>query len=306
MPRILSFGSLNLDYVYHVPHFVRPGETMSPLKREVNCGGKGLNQSIAAALAGASVFHAGKIGRDGQPLIDALRRAGADTSLVAMNDMPTGHAIIQVEPSGQNCILLYAGSNGNITRTQVDHTLAGFGPGDYLILQNEINELSYILDQAAERGLFIVFNPSPMEDALLRLPLERVSLLICNEIEGAALAGCRSEEQIPDALRTRFPHSKLLLTLGSRGSIYDDGVQQLRQPAYKVRAVDTTAAGDTFTGYFVASLAAGLEPRLCLELATRAAAIAVTRAGAAPSIPRMDEVRRCTFSVSSENMTRKE
>ena len=293
MGRILSFGSLNLDYVYQVPHFVAPGETLTPLSRELNCGGKGLNQSIAAARAGAQVFHAGKIGPDGQILADTLRTSGVDISLLEKGEGPTGHAIIQVDPSGQNCILLYGGSNQEITREQVDRALAPFGPGDQLILQNEINQLDYIMEQAAGRGISIVLNPSPMNEGILALPLHLVSLLVLNEIEGAALAGCQEEGPMLDALRSRFPHCRLLLTLGSRGSIYDDGSQRLTQGVCQTQAVDTTAAGDTFTGYFVAADAAGMSVPQCLSLAARAAAIAVSRKGAAPSIPTLEEVEAC-------------
>lgn len=298
MSRILSYGSLNLDYVYHVPHFVAPGETLASSGRDVNCGGKGLNQSIAAARAGAAVCHAGKIGPDGQLLADTLAASGADTSRISLSSGPSGHTIIQVDAQGQNCILLYGGSNQEITRQEVDQALKGFGPGDYLILQNEINCLDYIMEQGAKKGLSIVFNPSPIDAHISALPLHLVSLLVFNEIEGAALAGTSEEGQILDVLRSRWPSCRLLLTLGSRGCIYDDGTQRISQGVYRTKAVDTTAAGDTFTGYFVACLAAGMDAPSCLDLASRAAAIAVSRPGAAPSIPTMDEVRSSTLSLA--------
>ena len=298
MGRILSFGSLNLDYVYHVPHFAAPGETLAPTSRALNCGGKGLNQSIAAAKAGAQVFHAGKIGPDGQILADMLSSSGVDVSLLSRSEGPTGHAIIQVDPSGQNCILLYGGSNQEITQEEVDRALAQFGPGDQIILQNEINNLAYIMEQAAKRGISVVFNPSPMDEAISSLPLHLVSLLVLNEIEGAALAGTQDEEAILPILREKFPQCRILLTLGSRGSVYDDGTQRIRQGAYRANAVDTTAAGDTFTGYFVAASAAGMPIEECLSLAAKAAAIAVSRPGAAPSIPVMEEVRSCQLPLS--------
>lgn len=292
MARILSYGSLNLDCVYHVPHFVTPGETLSSTVRELNCGGKGLNQSIAAARAGGTVFHAGKIGRDGTLLVDALQDSGVDTSLVSVSNGANGHAIIQVDSTGQNCIILHGGSNQEITCDEVDRALEQFGTGDYLILQNEINCLDYIMEQAAKKGLSIVFNPSPISDGIGDLPLHHASLLIFNEVEGAALAGCSDEDQILNILRERWPNCLLLLTLGSHGCIYDNGSRRIRKSAYRTNAVDTTAAGDTFTGYFVACLSAGMSEEECLDLASRAAAIAVSRSGAASSIPVMDEVRR--------------
>lgn len=292
MGKLLIFGSLNVDYVYHVPHFVTPGETLAASKREVNCGGKGLNQSIAAARAGATVFHAGKIGADGQILTDMLSQSGVDISYIQHSSGPSGHAIIQVDPSGQNCILLFGGSNQEITTQEVDQVLTHFGPGDRIILQNEINNLAYIMQQAAARGLDIVFNPSPIDASIQSLPLELVSLLVLNEIEGAALAGTEDESLVLKCLRKQFPLCRILLTLGSRGCVYDDGTQRIQQKACSVEAVDTTAAGDTFTGYFVAADAAGFPPQECLQLATQAAAIAVSRSGAAPSIPIMEEVTR--------------
>ena len=295
MAHILSYGSLNLDLVYQVPHFVQAGETLSSTSRTVHCGGKGLNQSIAAARAGGTVSHAGKIGGDGTVLTDILRESGVDTDFVTVGDGPSGHAVIQVDPSGQNCILLFGGCNQEITHEEIDRALAHFQTGDYLILQNEINGLDYLMTQAARRGLRIVFNPSPIDESIFRLPLGEAWLLIFNEIEGAALAGCDDEEGILNTLRQRWPRCRLLLTLGSHGCVYDDGQRRLRQGIYQAETVDTTAAGDTFTGYFVACMAAGRPEEECLDLASRAAAIAVSRPGAAPSIPTMDEVQRCTL-----------
>ena len=252
MAHILSYGSLNLDLVYQVPHFVQAGETLSSTSRTVHCGGKGLNQSITAARAGGTVSHAGKIGGDGTVLTDILRESGVDTDFVTVGDGPSGHAVIQVDPSGQNCILLFGGCNQEITHEEIDRVLARFQAGDYLILQNEINGLDHLMTQAARRGLRIVFNPSPIDVSISRLPLGEAWLLIFNEIEGAALAGCDDEEGILNTLRQRWPRCRLLLTLGSHGCVYDNGQRRLRQGIYQVETVDTTAAGDTFTGYFVA------------------------------------------------------
>ena len=297
-PRILSYGSLNLDFVYRVPHFVAPGETLSSTDRVLNCGGKGLNQSLAAARAGAKVFHAGKIGADGQILAGVLRESGVDTSLLAVSEGANGHAIIQVDAGGQNSIILYGGSNQEITGEEVDNALQDFGPGDYLILQNEINHLPYIMEQAARTGLSIIFNPSPIDGSIARLPLHLASLLIFNEIEGAALVGREDGEEILNILRKRWPECRLLLTLGSQGCIYDAGGRRLRQGIYHTEVVDTTAAGDTFTGYFAACLAAGMPEEACLDMASRAAAIAVSRPGAAPSIPTMEEVKNYAWPGS--------
>lgn len=301
MAKILNYGSLNLDYVYHVPHFVQAGETLTSTDRQINCGGKGLNQSISAAKAGAEVFHAGKIGVDGDLLTQTLGEAGVDTSFVKRSPDANGHAIIQVDTNGQNCILLYSGSNRSITRAEVDETLSHFGEGDYLMLQNEINELAYIIQSGAARGMKIVLNPSPMEKELLSLPMEKIWLLIFNEVEGEALSAQHNAAKILDVLRQRWKNCRLLLTLGSEGCIYDDGEKRISQASYRVKAVDTTAAGDTFTGYFVAAISEGMDPASAIELATRAAAIAVSRPGAAGSIPSRDVVEAYSFDAFGAN-----
>ena len=297
MMKILSFGSLNLDQVYGVPHFVRPGETLAADGLESFCGGKGLNQSIALAKAGAQVWHAGAVGAaDGQVLLEALREAGVDVSLIRELPGPTGHAIIQVNEEGQNCILLFGGANRQITRQQVDETLAHFGPGDMLVLQNEISQLDYIMERAGEKGMCIVFNPSPMTPELLKLPLERVSWFLLNEVEARDLCGEDiPQEQYPEKLLMRYPGSRIVLTLGDKGSIYQDAERRLTQDIFPVKAVDTSAAGDTFTGFFVAAVAAGEPVEQALEEASRAAAIAVGRPGASPSIPTRQEMLEFSF-----------
>lgn len=289
---ILSFGSLNLDKVYRVEHFVRPGETISGLSLEEHCGGKGLNQSIAIAKAGASVWHAGCVGQaDGTPLLNALQESGVDISLVRQLACPTGHAIIQVDQEGQNCILLYGGANQQITTEQIDQTLAQFQPGDLLVLQNEINNLAYLMETAANRGMTIVLNPSPMNETILSLPLQHVSYFLLNEVEAQELCGEDKDETLyPQLLLERFPNSRIVLTLGSRGSIYQDAHCRIQQPCYKVQTVDTTAAGDTFTGYFLASVSQGTEVAEALKRASKAAAISVSRRGASVSIPTQAEV----------------
>lgn len=290
--KILSFGSLNLDKVYRVAHFVRPGETVSGLSLEEHCGGKGLNQSVAMAKAGGRVWHAGCVGQsDGAPLLKVLADSGVDISLVRKLPSPTGHAIIQVDESGQNCILLYGGANQQITAEQIDHTLAQFEAGDLLVLQNEISGLPYLMEAAARKGLVIVLNPSPMDQAILSLPLQHVSYFLLNEVEARELCGAGSEEaRYPQLLLDRFPHSHIVLTLGAKGCVYQDAHCRIEQPAYTVNTVDTTAAGDTFTGYFLASLSQGAAVADALKTATKAAAISVSRRGASTSIPTKEEV----------------
>ena len=290
--KILSFGSLNLDKVYAVPHFVQLGETLSSSSLVEHCGGKGLNQSIALARAGAKVYHAGCVGtNDGQPLLDILENSNVDTSLIRKLSCPSGHAIIQVNEAGQNCIILYGGANMQVDKEQIDKTLAEFSAGDILVLQNEISSLKYLMEQAAKKKMQIVFNPSPMTPELLDLPLSLVCYFLLNEIEAQAICGKDvPESECASELVKKFPNSHVVVTLGSKGCVYADKNQTFSCPAHAVHAVDTTAAGDTFTGYFTARIAENADISSALNEATIAAAIAVTRSGAAPSIPTLDEV----------------
>ena len=290
--KILSFGSLNLDKVYNVPYFVRPGETLPANALSTFCGGKGLNQSIALARAGSHVYHAGCVGSsDGNILLDALCDAGVDISLIRQLSCSTGHAIIQVDPSGQNCILLFGGANQEVSHEQIDYTLTFFDKGDILVLQNEISCLDYLIRKAAERGMVIVLNPSPMTSSIKQLPLDMVSYFLLNEVEAKDLCGQTADDtQYPSILLELYPKSRIVLTLGARGCIYLDKKQLIRFPACQVDVADTTAAGDTFTGYFISAVANHLPIQEALSFATRAAAISVSRFGASSSIPKKEEV----------------
>lgn len=294
--KVLCFGSLNIDYVYQVPRFVAGGETLAAGSLCRFSGGKGLNQSIALARAGLEVRHAGAVGRDGLFLLEELRQAGVRTEdVTVLEDVPTGHAVIQRTPAGENCILLYGGANRRITREQINRVLSAFGPGDALVLQNEISRLPYLAERARERGLTVALNPSPMEEGLLPLfPL--ADYLLLNEIEAAQFLESRgtpvpeAEEDLAAALAEALPSAAVLLTLGARGSLFTDGTRLVRQAAVSVRAVDTTAAGDTYTGFFLAGVFGGQSVEWAMKFASAAAAIAVTRPGAAPSIPSREEV----------------
>ena len=292
--KVLCFGSLNIDYTYRVSHFVRQGETLAAESLQVFSGGKGLNQAVALARAGAETWMAGAVGEDGRFLLEELAAAGVRTDHVCvLQQERTGNAIIQNDRAGDNCILLYGGANRAVTEGQVDAVLQHFGAGDWLLLQNEINQLPYIMRQAHARGLKIAFNPSPMETHVLEYPLESVDLFLLNRVEAAQLAGTDGTDgqALLAALRGRFSRAAVVLTLGADGAVYTDGAETVQQAAYPVQAVDTTAAGDTFTGFFLAARMRGAGVPRAMELASRAAAIAVTRRGAAPSIPTFAEVK---------------
>lgn len=296
--KVLCFGSLNIDYTYKLDHFVSKGETISSRELIVCSGGKGLNQSIALSKAGVNTYHAGAIGEDGKFLLEQMQDAGVNTDHVAvMSDVRSGNAIIQNDKSGDNCIILYGGANQAITKEQVKKVLRNFEKDDFIILQNEISELSYIVKLASEIGMKIVLNPSPMNEKIFELPMEYVSYFILNEIEAMQILGKEYDDDfngllIAEEMRKKFPNASVVLTMGEKGAIYKDSVETVVQPAFSVQAVDTTAAGDTFTGFFVGGLMRGLEAKQAMLEATKAAAIAVTRQGAAPSIPTKEEVEK--------------
>ena len=290
MARILNFGSLNLDQVYRVDAFVQPGETKSSLSLETHCGGKGLNQSVAAARAGAEVWHAGMIGCDGDMLYEKLRENGVNLSLTERNDGVSGHAIIQVDNKGQNCILLYGGTNQALTEDYIDRALEAFGNEGLVLVQNETNLVGTIMQKARDRGLKVAINASPMDEKILTYPLELVDWLVVNEIEGAAIANCEFEVDILPQLAKRYPNMNVLLTLGKRGAICARGQERATNGIYSVKVVDTTAAGDTFLGYFLTEALDGKSLSDALNLATAASSLCVQVMGASDSVPLRSEV----------------
>jgi ribokinase len=289
--KILNFGSLNIDYVYHVSHFVKPGETLQAKKQSIFCGGKGLNQSIALARAGAPVYHGGCIGFGGEMLKDALEKDHISIQLLSMVDVIQGNAVIQVDDQGENCILLYGGSNQAITKPYAEQVLSYFGKGDFLVLQNEISCIEEIITLAVKKEMIVVLNPSPFTDNLRHIDYDNISWLILNEIEGEQLSGEKNPSEVWMSLHQKYPHMNMVLTLGSAGAYCFTATEEIYQSAYPVQTIDTTAAGDTFTGYFLAGILKGEPLEMCMQSAAMAAAITVTRMGAAVSIPYVAEVK---------------
>ena len=287
---ILNFGSVKIDNCYQVRDFVRAGETISALEVTRHAGGKGFNQSVALARAGAKVCHAGCIGEDGLFLRDMLRAEGVDTDFLRVTDSPTGNAIIQVNSRGENCIILYTGANGCVTEDYADEVFSHFGPDDVLLVQNEISSLPHIIEKAREKGMRIAFNPSPMNSGVTREMLGAADWLFVNQVEASEITGAEGRENCLRALGELFPHTAVIMTLGGDGVVYRDERQSLRHGIYPVSALDTTGAGDTFTGFFLAAVLSGGSVEYALETASKAAAISVTRPGAAESIPALREV----------------
>ncbi|MCR5581319.1 MAG: ribokinase [Pseudobutyrivibrio sp.] len=288
--KVLNFGSLNLDYTYAVSHIVREGETISSDDVQLNLGGKGFNQSVAIARAGIAVYHAGLVGEEGLDFYDACETYGIKTDYIKTVTGRCGHTIIQVDEKGQNSIVLYGGANQKNSKEFVDEVLSNFETGDIILLQNEINELPYIIDQAFAKGMTIVLNPSPLNHKIDDCDLGKVSVFVLNETEGQQLTGMTTPTTIVSAMDASFANAKIMLTLGEKGCIYHHGDEEYYQPAFAVEAIDTTAAGDTFTGFFIAGLLKKQPVRDILVTAAKAAALAVQKKGAAQSIPFMSEV----------------
>ena len=264
--KVLCFGSANLDHVYKVNHFTVPGETQGCLEYTVKCGGKGVNQAIAMSLAGNETYFAGIIGNDGTLLKDALVGKNVNIDYLKISNKPTGHAIIEVDQSGQNHILLYGGTNKEIDFEYIDEVLSHFSTGDVVVLQNEINNVPYIIDRCYEKEMKIFFNAAPYDESIQNYPIEQV-------------------------LKQKYPHTNILFTMGKDGSRVLTNNEDVKVEAMKVNAIDTTGAGDTYIGYFVKGILEGFSLVESANLATKASAIAVTRFGAVDSIPSYDEVK---------------
>ncbi len=290
--KILCFGSLNLDHVYQVSHIVKPGETTTSTSYNIFDGGKGLNQALALGRADADCYMSGMIGQDGIHLIKSMKESHVNAEYVSVSDHHmTGHTVIQVDQNGQNSIICYGGSNHMIDEAFIDQVLAQFEPGDFILLQNEINNVPYIMEQAKKKSMKIAFNPSPITEQLLSYPLHLVDMLLLNEIEGYELTKEKNYEDILSKLHQIYPKTAIVLTLGKNGALFSDGVNTYRHGIYDVKVVDTTAAGDTFTGYFLAAYANNEPIESCLRTASIASSLAVSRHGASTSIPFLSEVK---------------
>ena len=288
--KVLCFGSANLDHVYKVDHFTVPGETQGCLEYNIKCGGKGVNQAIAMALAGNDTYFAGIIGSDGGLLKDALVDKGVHIDYMKISNKPTGHAIIEVDQSGQNHILLYGGTNKEIDFEYIDEVLSHFSKGDIVVLQNEINNVPYIIERCYEKEMKIFFNAAPYDIAVKNYPIEKVTWFVVNETEGAALSNEEDYEKIIQTLKQKYPHTHILFTMGKEGSRVLTDKEDIKVEALKVNAVDTTGAGDTYIGYFVRGIVEEMPLLETAQMATKASAIAVTRFGAVDSIPNYEEV----------------
>ena len=286
--KILNFGSINKDFVYLVENFVQSGQTISSKKYEVFLGGKGLNQSVALAHSGANIYHAGCINKNDDSIIIQLNKWGVNTDNIIKVEDPTGHAIIQVNDHGENSIIIHGGANHSISSEQIENTLNKFNSGDILVLQNEINKIDEVINRGYEIGMKIFLNPAPFTKEITNHPLEKLDTLIFNESEGFGLSsGEKEKTKILKYLSKKYPNTKLLLTLGRKGSVYSYNNKVIEIPANKVNSIDTTAAGDTYIGYFISSYYKNNEVKESMEIASKAASISTTKMGGAIAIPKL-------------------
>ncbi|MFH5775253.1 ribokinase [Paracoccus sp. NGMCC 1.201697] len=281
---IYNLGSINIDHVYRLANLPRSGETIHSRDLDHGLGGKGANQSVAAARAGARVVHLGAMGAADDWVLQRLVAAGVETDRIArLPDQVTGHAIILIDAEGENSIIVHGGANQDLSAETVRRDLTGIGPGDILMMQNETNLQAEAAAQASAAGATVIYSAAPFEIGALRKVLPHVSILAVNEGEAAETFAALGED---------LPVQGLLITRGPEGAEYRDLTAGMvhRQPAFAVTALDTTGAGDCFAGWFAAGLARGEDVPTALRHAAAAAALQVTRHGAGDAMPDRAEV----------------
>lgn len=282
---IFNFGSINVDHFYTLPNLPKPGETLAATDYSAGLGGKGANQSIAAQKGGAKVHHIGAVGQDGVWALSMLRASGVDVENVQILDMATGHAIISIEESGENSIVIFSSANVAQRESNVIAGLKSGTPKDYCLLQNETNLVQFAAETAHANGMRVVYSAAPFDAEKVQGVLPFVDILALNEVEAAQLA---------DALGVTADHlpvAGVLITKGADGAVYRDSHHKIEVPAFSVDPVDTTGAGDTYLGFFVAGLDAGMDFKGAMTFAAAGAALQVTRPGTAEAIPNLTEVK---------------
>ena len=283
--KILNFGSINKDFFYSVNDFVRPGETISSNRYDIKIGGKGLNQSVGISKAGVKVYHAGIINKEDTFIIDKLKSWKINCDNILLSDNPTGHAIIQVNKKGENSIIIHGGANHDFNLKSIKSILSKFETGDVLLLQNEINNIDEIIDRAHYKKMKIIFNPAPFNNDILKYDLNKINTLILNQSEGEGLSNEKIPDKILKVLNNNFKNTEIILTLGEKGSLYSYKDELIKIRAHDVKTVDTTGAGDTFIGYYVAGFASKMNKKDNLKRASEAAALTTIKLGGAESIP---------------------
>jgi ribokinase len=299
MKKILVIGSINVDLIFHVEDIVKAKETIASKSAQRVLGGKGLNQALALSKAYPDVSLYANVSQSDKHLIEEIKQLGIKNGLIDVLPGETGMAFIQVDKSGQNCIVLNKGVNHAFEETRITEVLSECHEGDLIVLQNEINALDFIITRAKQKGLRIAFNPSPFDFRILDLPLEEADYLIFNEVEGQRLSHFKEPDLILKTLHKRYPNTVLVLTLGAEGVMAQEAETTYTMAAHMVDVVDTTAAGDAFTGYFLAGILKGLSVADALEMGNAAGALSVTKMGASSSIPSLDDVLEAVIQFSA-------
>lgn len=281
---IYNLGSINIDRVYRVPHIPAPGETLASLSYAAGLGGKGANLSIAAARAGGEVRHLGAVGEGADWALQLLADEGVDLSGVARLEGPTGHAIINVDDRGENAIVLLPGANRALEAEAMLEALRGGSAGDWFVTQNETNLQAEAAQAARGQGMKVAYCAAPFEVAAVEAARPFTDLLLLNTVEAAQLAAATG--LAPGSLGI----ADVVVTRGGEGADWFGAFGHRHLPAPRVEPVDTTGAGDCLAGYLIAGLSRGMAMEAALERAIRAAAIKVTRHGAATGIPSGEEV----------------
>lgn len=304
--KVLNYGSINIDYVYSLDHIVVPGETQSSTGVQRFTGGKGANQSVAIARAGGTIWHAGKINRNDIWIKKELEQAGVRTDLIKAGDCQTGHALIQLESSGENAIILFGGANRSIAESEIEYNLSFFEAGDVLVLQNEINNIPLIMEKAHAKGMKIYLNPAPFSISIRQWPVHLVDTLMLNETEALGLCAdeCIGDDSssidfslLIQRIAKLYPYTDIVLTAGKQGAYFahGDSKRQYHVPIMDIPVLDTTAAGDTFLGYYLSSRIRDVAPLEAMKRASYASALTVSRKGAIESIPTEEELEKTFF-----------
>jgi ribokinase len=288
---IYNLGSINIDMVHRVPHLPAPGETLAAREYSQGLGGKGANMSVAAARGAAHVRHIGAVGADGRWVVERLMEYGVDTTHITQVSEATGHAIINVDDAAENAIVLWPGANAGIDGNLIGAALSEASPNDVLMIQNETSGQQIAAQMARDLGLSVVYAAAPFDVDAVQSVLPFVDVLFLNEVEAEHL-----EVALGIGVKD-IPVADVVVTLGAKGCRWYQNSARLVTDfdAIPVAAVDTTGAGDTFTGYVVAGLDRGMPMAQAIGLATQAAALMVTRLGTADVIPDLKEIQDAKF-----------
>lgn len=285
--KILNYGSLHIDYIYNLPLFAKSGEPVTAQNYECRLGGKGFNQSVAMALAGAEVYHLGKMGNDADALLDIMRKSGVNTDCMSVCQESSGHNVIQRDANGNCNVILHPGANAKITRHEIIETLIEFSSGDWVLLQDEISNVETVINTAHDLGMYVIFNPSSKSGHINKHTLKKVDLFILNLQNAKALSSGKLEDTVLRGLSEKFPDSKFLLTLEKRGAVFFDGKNKIKCSEALYNPEEDGIAEDVYIGYFIAALSSGMSIARALSLAACAVSMIKNENGT-ETIPQLD------------------